>query len=286
MNEEPTSISINAVARMPSARLKLADLEFFASAVGEARRVVLTWSSREMRTVTASNFSAQSPSIKVVRTFHAKSIAEFATRAPRGKKYIMEARVESSDGIAVLTSGNEGELSRNLILRFDGTVDHVPSWFDEIVKEIVSAKLLNAGQREFYLLCLAWVPVFLPPIVVPWAVASGRLSFGALPLLLMLAGVAWIAYTVWTPTIARFIRASSLRVTPLFTGVLRPQTVTHLPLSDLASSRIREFRAEAKVALKSGWSAFRQSDHQFNAVLIAIIALVVSVMTLIVEISN
>ncbi|MEE6257983.1 hypothetical protein [Plantactinospora sonchi] len=287
MSEQPRPIATNAVAKMSSARLSLADLELVAKSIRELRRVEISWSSREMYTVTASNFSAQSPSIKVVRTFEVNSVAGFAAQAPRGKIYIMEARFESPDGTAFLTLGKDRDLSRDLLLRFEGVEGAVPSWFDVIVREIVSAKMLNAAQREFYLLCLTWAPVLLPPIAVPWAVATGRLPGPeASTLLALLMGAVWIAYVAFASTITGFIRASSLRVRPLFAAVSRRRPVTVPSPSQLVPSRLKDFRAEVMVAFKSGWLAFRQSDHQFNAVLIALMALVVSLATLIVEISK
>ncbi|WP_231933413.1 hypothetical protein [Micromonospora coxensis] len=286
MKEQPEAISTHAVAKMPSARLSLADLEFIASSMGEVRRVALTWSSREMYTVTASNFSGQSPSVKVVRTFKANSVAEFATQAPRGRIYILEARFESPGGAAVLTLGKDRDLSRDLVLSFEGAEEGVPSWFDDIVRGMISAKLFNAGQREIYLLGLAWAPVFLPPIAVPWAIATGRLSSMGISAVLWFGGFAWLAYAVFAPTIARFIRASSLRVTPLFAAVPWPQPANVTSPFRLIPLRLREFRTEVKIAFKSGWLAFRQSDHQFNAVLVSLVALVVALVSLIVDVSK
>lgn len=267
---------------MPSARLNLADLEFVADAVSDLRRIALAWSSRETYTVTASNPSAQSPSIRVVRNFEANSIADFAMHAPRGKIYIMEARFESSEGAAVLTLGKDRELDRNLLLSFEGIGEAVPSWFDEIVKEIVSAKLMNAGMRVIYLVMLTWVPVLLPPIAASWAIASGRWQLGVPALLfLYIAGFAWFVYAIFAPTIVRFIRASSLRVTPLFGAV--PQPVALPSPSRLVPMYFRELRQEARVALKAGWLTFRQSDHQFNAVLISAMALIVATLALLLD---
>jgi hypothetical protein len=287
MSDEAKSISINALATMPSARLKLADLEFIAGAVGETRRIVLTWSTREIYRVTATNFSAQSPAVKIVQTFEARSIAEFASQAPPGKIYILEAIFESPDGVAKLTLGKDGDLSRNLILSFDGVTGSVPPWFNDIVSKIVAARLYNAGIRELLLLLAAWAPVVLPPIWVPWAAASGRLSHPIWPLVLYLGGFTWFIYAVWAPTIARFVRASSMRVRPLFTDLLRPQLqlqpLSRVPKSKLVSSRLKEFRAELKVALRRGWVVFRQSDRQF---IVSLLALLVAMAALINDLTD
>ena len=275
--EQQERVATHAIAKMQSARLSLADLELIKDLIGEVQRVTITWSSREMYSVTASNFSAQSPSIKVVRTFEAKSIADFAARAPRGKLYIMEVRFLSSEGTFVLTLGKDRDLRRDLMLSFEGPGSEVPAWFEEIVRTIVSARLMNAGQREFYLLCLTWAPVLSPLAVVPWAIAPGRLSsLGPFALLLVVAAVGWLAYTVSAPTVARFVRASSLRVRPAFVSIVRPQLIINVPSpSRVIAIRLRELRTEVKASLKDGWLAFRHGDHQFNGVLIALVALVV-----------
>jgi hypothetical protein len=271
---------------VPAARLSLADLDFVASAVREVRRVTLTWSSRDMYTVTASNVSAQSPSVRVVRTFEANSIAEFARQAPRGRIFILEARFESPDGVAVLTLGKDRDLGRDLVLTFEGVEADVPSWFHDIVRGLMSARLFNTGLREICLLALAWLPVFLPPAAVSWAIATGRLSsleFGAV---LWFGGFAWLAYALFAPTVARLVRASSLRVSPLCAAVPRPQPAAVGSPSRPGSFRLEGFRAEAKIALKNGWLAFRQSDHQFNAVLVSLVALIVALVSLIVDVSR
>ncbi|TQJ21939.1 hypothetical protein FBZ33_2172 [Micromonospora sp. A202] len=199
----------------------------------------------------------------------------------------MEARFESPDGTTVLRLGKENDLSRDLLLSFEGTGRAVPSWFGEIVKEIVSAKMMNASQRVLYLVILTWAPVLLPPMAVSWAIASGGWQLNApAVLLLYLAGFAWFVYAIFASTIVRFIRASSMRVTPLFAAIPRPQPVSLPSPSQLVPLRLRELRAEAKVALSSGWLAFKQSDHQFNAVLISGVALVVSTLTLLFEVAK
>lgn len=278
VEQQPSRVATHAIARMPSARLSLADLELIQSLIEKVQKVTITWSSRDIYSVTASNASAQSPSIKVVRTFEADSIEDFATRAPRGKIYIMEASFESPDGTMILTLGKDRDLRRDLLLSFEGSAGDVPVWFDEIVKALISARLLNAGQREFYLVCLAWTPVFSPVALVPWAITSGYFTkFGPLALLLaVVAAVGWLAYTVFAPTIARFIRASSLRVSPAFASNILPQSIKIPSPSQIIALRLRELRTEMRSALRNGWLAFRQSDHQFNSVLVGLVALVVS----------
>jgi len=284
VTQQPDRVATHAIARMPSARLSLEDLEFIQGSIEKVQKVTITWSSREIYSVTASSSSAQSPSIKVVRTFEANSIENFATRAPRGRIYIMEASFESPDGTMILTLGKDRDLRRDLLLSFEGSAGHVPVWFDEIVKAIISARLFNAGQREIYLLSLAWAPVLSPVGLVPWVITSGYFTNFGLLAFLLVAAFGWLAYTVFAPTIARFIRASSLRVSPAFASKIVPKSIKISLPSQIIALRLSELRSEMGSALKNGWLAFRQSDHQFNSVLVGLMALVVSLVSAIVSV--